>query len=590
MTDPVQVNGLCKAYRAGRGLKRVYEDFSLRIADSARLVCLMGPDGAGKSTLMKLLAGVLRPDQGQVRLCGMVPDSSDLAFTSKVGYMSQTLGLYGELTVRENLEIFAALRGMDVRKNAADLDGILRKVGLFEFSNRQADSLSGGMKQKLGLACAVCACPRCLILDEPTVGVDPVSRQELWAITFDYVRREGAFCLFSSAYLEEAAAADQAVMLQNGRIVLQGAAAQLRTGLQGRTFAVSTGDLPYTATVRRLMFSSRHFLDDSPLLDICPRMGRIDVLAAPGATVQSLGVFLKEKMPDAAFGLKVAPREPQLEDVYVAHTLDFSQKTALPDPGAAFERRTVIDVRGICKRFGSFTAVRHSDFKVQKGEIFGLLGPNGAGKTTTFRMICALLKPTEGQVTVGGYDLRTAKSDLRAHIGYVSQKFSLYRKLTARQNLEYFGRSYGISGSKLKKRVEELLDEFSLRGSADDLSESLPFGLQRQLSMACALIHRPEVLFLDEATSGADPMARRTFWNRVCALSSGGTTVVVTTHFMDEAEYCDRFLIQDRGRILVLGTPDEVCTQGGRRVSIEDAFVALVHQFRQQEGRHAQDA
>jgi ABC-2 type transport system ATP-binding protein len=581
----LEIRDLERGYRRGIKIVPVYKDFNLEIPDSCRSVCLMGPDGAGKSTLLKLIAGVLRPHRGTVRLGGMTPDSTDFSFTKTIGYMSQQLGLYGELSVMDNLRIFSGLRGLEQKGADEKLSGILDRVGLLKFRDYAADSLSGGMKQKLGLACAIAANPKYIILDEPTVGVDPVSRKELWSVIGGYMKESGAVCLFSSAYLEEASAADMAVMLDNGRIVLKGAAGELCKSAQGRTFRISVGPgLPYSATARRLMFCSRRFDENSPILDLCPRLGCIDVIAREGATVEELDAFAENSVPGAAGQLEVRPRQPQLEDVYILHTLDFSLMMPKPDvrglKSSHKDDPVVIDVKGISKKFGRFTAVRHSNFQVRRGEIFGLLGPNGAGKTTTFRMICALLTPTDGEVTVNGFNLRTAKSELRQTIGYVSQKFSLYRRLNSVQNLEYFGLSYGLSGKRLHDRIEELLDEFSLRGNEKEPSMDLPFGLQRQLSMACALIHRPKILFLDEATSGADPMARRNFWNRICALSCEGTSVIVTTHFMDEAEYCDRFLIQDRGKILVLGSPEEICTREGRRLSIEEAFVDLVAQFR----------
>ena len=240
----------------------------------------------------------------------------------------------------------------------------------------------------------------------------------------------------------------------------------------------------------------------------------------------------------------------------------------------------IITVSDIKKSFGKFTAVHHSSFTVKRGEIFGLLGPNGAGKTTTFRMICGLLNPTSGTILINKFNLRKAKAAVREQIGYVSQKFSLYKKLTLKQNLDYFAGSYGLYGKAKEERINYLIDDFMLRPFCDVLSEDLPFGIQRQLSMACALLHNPKILFLDEATSGADPTARRVFWQRIIELSAKGTSVIVTTHFMEEAEYCDRFLIQDKGRILCLGAPDKICFEHGKRVSVEETFISKVKEYR----------
>ncbi len=598
MAALIGIKDLSFSYKRESGTENaVYKDFSLEVPSDVRLLCLTGPDGAGKSTLLKLLAGVIRPKAGTVLLDGRRPDNTDGAFSKDVGYMSQTLGLYGELSVDDNLRIFAGLRGLNEPETSAGnnqntyLDPLLRRAGLINFKDFAADSLSGGMKQKLGLLCAIAAKPKYLILDEPTVGVDVLSRRELWDIIFAYLKEAGACCIFSTAYLDEAAKADEVMLFDGGRVLKRGTAESLCKALTGRTFSIETQGADYTKTVRHLMFHTRRYAEKSPVLDLCPRLGRIDILAAEGATASDISAYLKAEVPfvKRLSALSVQARPALLEDVYVEAVYD----AALPFPPAdeaGLDRDTRdapvdIDVRGINKKFGAFTAVHHSDFKVRHGEIFGLLGPNGAGKTVTFRMICALLMPTEGDVLINGFDLRTAKFSLRATIGYVSQKFSLYRNLTLRQNLNYFGRSYGILGRGLKLRIEELLEEFALKKFEHELSCNLPFGVQRQLSMACALIHRPKILFLDEATSGADPGARRNFWNRISALSSEGTSVIVTTHFMEEAEYCDRFLIQDKGRILVLGTPEEICQKDGARVSVEEAFLDEILKRRREEGQ-----
>ena len=397
-------------------------------------------------------------------------------------------------------------------------------------------------------------------------------------------------------------------MMNDAKEVLQGKPDDISYKMKGRTYSVELGELNYQKTVREVMSISERCYKDSPLIDVCPRLSKIDIVTKDKDCENTVYDFLKDNL-DIEF--KIENREPILEDAYIYQsylnrlqkecTATSSSATATTfrssEKSAAHKNKSfctplkvtpydtgepVVMVDKIKKKFGNFTAVHQSSFKVHKGEIFGLLGPNGAGKTTTFRMICALLKPTSGNVTVNGFDLKKAKDDARATIGYVSQKFSLYRKLNVYQNLEYFGLSYGLEVKPLKARIEELLDEFSLRKYKDVQSEDLPFGLQRQLSMACALIHKPKILFLDEATSGADPVARRVFWDRVSSLASSGTCVIVTTHFMEESEYCDNFLIQDQGKILVLGAPDKICIKDGHRISIEQAFVELVHKFRAQ--------
>ena len=618
--DLLNIVNLKKFYlREDRSKNVVFENFDLRIDDTPRLISLTGPDGAGKSTLLKLICGIIAPDCGEIKFAGFTPSGENKEFVRANGYMSQSLGLYEELSVWQNLNIFAGLKGLDLKSGEEYLRGLLRRVGLLSFKDYAVDSLSGGMKQKLGVACAIAARPRLLVLDEPTVGVDPLSRRELWAIVREYLDQSGAKCIFSTAYFDEAADADLTLILLGGKIIAQERAAKITAALRDRTFRICSEG--YQSLARRLMFKTQRFLKNSPLIDICPRDGSVDLLSEEPISLRDLQGFLNASLSgndedssgestarengggenfkisnesmkfnegikfNESAKFKLSPREASLEDAYI-----FLNKAEIGAANFGYEKKsfdaaqTVIKVRDVSKKFGSFTAVENTSFEVKKGEIFGLLGPNGAGKTTTFRMICALLGMSGGKISVMGEDLRYAKSSIRSRIGYVSQKFSLYKKLSCYQNLEYFGRSYGIGGMALKRRIEELLSEFGLQRLRNETWQNLPFGAGRNLSMACALIHRPEILFLDEATSGADPLSRRLFWNRINALARTGVSVVVTTHFMEEAEYCDRFLIQDRGKILALGSPDEVCVQHGRRLSVQQAFINEVQKFRSEAG------
>ena len=620
--DLLNIVNLKKFYlREDRSKNVVFENFDLRIGDAPRLISLTGPDGAGKSTLLKLICGIIAPDCGEIKFAGFIPSGENKEFVRANGYMSQSLGLYEELSVWQNLNIFAGLKGLDLKGGEEYLRGLLRRVGLLSFKDYAVDSLSGGMKQKLGVACAIAARPRLLVLDEPTVGVDPLSRRELWAIVREYLDQSGAKCIFSTAYFDEAADTDLTLILLGGKIIAQSPAAKITAALRDRTFRICSED--YQSLARRLMFKTQRFLKNSPLIDICPRDGSVDLLSDEPISLRDLQGFLNASLSGSdengggesterengggenfkisnenmkfnegikfnesgGAKFKLSPREASLEDAYI-----FLNKAEIGAANFGYEKKsfdaaqTVIKVRDVSKKFGSFTAVENTSFEVKKGEIFGLLGPNGAGKTTTFRMICALLGMSGGEISVMGEDLRYAKSAIRSRIGYVSQKFSLYKKLSCYQNLEYFGRSYGIGGMALKRRIEELLSEFGLQRLRNETWQNLPFGAGRNLSMACALIHRPEILFLDEATSGADPLSRRLFWNRINALARTGVSVVVTTHFMEEAEYCDRFLIQDRGKILALGSPDEVCVQHGRRLSVQQAFINEVQKFRSEAG------
>ena len=598
MAKIIEISALCKSYQTQKRKQLlVFDNFNLAIESDCHLICLTGPDGAGKSTLLKILAGVLPFDKGQVLLNGTKPDMANAKFSKDVGYMSQTLGLYEELTVWDNLTILSGLRGLKLKESSDYLTKLLTSVNLINFKDREAGALSGGMKQKLALCCTIAARPKILILDEPTVGVDPVSRNELWNIILSYLKEVQGYCIFSTAYLEEADFCDLVLMLNDGKLLLQGSKESLLNKLPHQTYSLEDTKDNYQQALKKALQLT--FRDDanSPILDICPRLGRIDILTTKGCSLEELKLYLQKHFNDT---FKLNTRGPILEDVYIHNALTEQLKiqskiTAIKKSNSSDtacstlnnQRSEIVIARNIKKCFGNFVAVDDSSFKVHIGEIFGLLGPNGAGKTTTFRMICALSKPTSGQVTINGFDLAKAKHDARATIGYVSQKFSLYRKLSVYQNLEYFGLSYGLKPKALKERIKELLSEFNLEDFKDINSETLPFGIQRQLSMACALIHKPKILFLDEATSGADPLARRNFWYLINKLATTGTCVVVTTHFMEEAEYCDNFLIQDQGKILVLGSPNTICRKDNKRISIQEKFVSLILDSRNQEAEHA---
>ena len=572
---------------------------------SDRLIALVGPDGAGKSTFMRLLCGLEAPDEGRLSVLGTTPDPDNEDFTTRIAFMPQTLGLYKTLSCRENLEVFAGLRGFEGEADGAAglkhrIAELLSMTGLAGFEDRQAGKLSGGMKQKLALASALLRIPDLLLLDEPTVGVDPLSRRELWSVVRRMLADTPMTCVFSTAYLEEAEAADRVLLFESGRIIADENPQTFISRAKGRTYLLplaNRAEHDAQMLCRRLSEETAATRSDALFLDIVPRMG--------GAAATTLAPTLPVK--DARVPTGFVPRQPSLEDAYALLTFPRAPKTAnrlasppsdVSDTSAddTAECPVVIRADGIARKFGNFVAVADTSFEVRRGEIFGLLGPNGAGKTTTFRMLCGLLVPSKGQIEVAGYDLRTAKAGARARIGYVAQKFSLYGKLSVEQNLRYFGRSYGFFGQALQDRIDASLEDFGLTDRRDTTAGSLSFGAKRDLSMACGLIHSPEILFLDEATSGADLASRRAFWRRINALAAAGISVVVTTHFLEEAEYCDRFLIQDAGKVLALGTPREVKQRAAvlsavsgqslvvDRMSIEDAFIAIV-----EAGRRSQE-
>lgn len=596
----------------GRPPIRAVNGLSVSIPASARLVALVGPDGAGKSTLMRLVCGLEVPDDGWVEVLGQTPDPDDEGFLETVAYMPQSLGLYKDLSVIENLELFGTLRGAKPMHEGMTLEAhyqhLLTLTGLAGFENRLAGQLSGGMKQKLALSIALVRAPRLLMLDEPTVGVDPLSRRELWGIIDHMMASTQTTCLFSTAYLEEAEKADWVICLTDGHLLAADTPQALLAKAQGQTFWVHLGEKPdaikqtYT---RRLMQSVVGAVEHSLCLDVVPRDGAVELLTQTPQTIETVKAWLGQLWDDAFLEcVEVTPRPARMEDTYALMTFEGThraepgitvdalatqkaQNTPTTSPVEATQDAPyVIEATDVSRHFGDFVAVAQSSFTVRRGEIFGLLGPNGAGKTTTFRMLCGLLTPSSGHVTLEGRDLRKALAKARADIGYVAQKFSLYANLTVEANLRYFARSYGFYGAALTQKVDDALVAYELADYRAMTANDLPLGAKRDLAIACALLHHPNILFLDEATSGADLASRRHFWRGLTRLAAQGTTIVVTTHFMEEAEYCDRFLIQEAGRILAIGTPDDIrgvarkVSNGKPIRSIEEAFIAVVEDDR----------
>ena len=541
---------------------------------------LIGPDGAGKTTLMRLAAGLLAPDSGAIQVLGLDATRDALAVQSALGYMPQRFGLYEDLTVQENLDLYADLQGVPRVERAERYAELMRMTGLAPFTRRLAGRLSGGMKQKLGLACTLVRAPRLLLLDEPTVGVDPVSRRELWAIIDRLVQEQGMSVLLSTAYLDEAERCQAVVLLHAGQVLDQGPPRQMSERLAGRVWAVNVpgrrqrdvqADLEGRPGVVDALVQGEHVrvvLDgrrDPESLGL----DRLDARALPPRFEDGFIDLLKGSQ--AAMAVPPRPAAGKEGERFLT-----DQAATWREPDSA----PVIQVADLRRHFGDFWAVDGISFQVRRGEIFGLLGANGAGKSTTFRMLCGLLPASAGRLQVAGLDLRHAAAAARGRIGYMSQKFSLYGNLSAVQNLAFFASAYGLGFRQRQARMAWALREFELEKYADQLSGQLSLGYKQRLAMACALMHQPEILFLDEPTSGVDPLARREFWRRINALARAGVTVLVTTHFMEEAEYCDRLAIMAAGRILAMDEPAAIKaaarTAANPEPSLEDAFVALV--------------
>ena len=580
----VEAAGLTKVF-SGRGSRDVTAlnalDLSLR---EGELTALVGPDGAGKTTLLRMICGLMMPTGGSLQVVGLDVTKEPERVQRELGYMPQRFGLYEDLTVQENMTLYADLHGIPAAMRAERFRHLLQMTGLSEFCGRLAGNLSGGMKQKLGLACTLVRSPRLLLLDEPTVGVDPLSRRDLWTILERLVRQEQLSVLVSTAYMDEAERCQQVYVMNHGRFLASGTPASLRKMAAGRCYeTVCPAGLPVRVLQSQL-------LDEETVVDAVPVHGAVHFIV--GENSSQLGVLTK-------FGLQAQPVTERLEDAFMLllHNDEAVQQGGtmvsrhLPvDSGAASTVRAAnalvdIEVEGLVRRFGDFTAVDHTSFQVYRGEVFGLLGPNGAGKTTTFRMLCGLLPATAGRLMVAGVDLRETRREGRRNLGYVAQKFSLYGNLSVRENLRFYGGVYGLYGQALRTRMAAVMAEFQLTDRADVLAEALPGGYKQRLSMAAALIHEPQILFLDEPTSGIDPLARRRFWQQITDLSLRGTTIIITTHFMEEAEYCDRFMIQDHGQLLVLGSPQSVREQMSMPCEdMNEIFLAIVENHRAQEG------
>jgi len=571
MTDVLaRIEGLSHGFDGRPALRGISAEIQPGI-----ITGLIGPDAAGKTTLLRLLAGLMRPEQGRITVLGHDMATDAAKAHASIGYMPQRFGLYEDLSVAENLDLFADLHGLSMATRKERAERLLHFTGLARFNARLAGQLSGGMKQKLGLACALLARPRFLLLDEPSVGVDPASRRELWAIVSTMLAEgsaDGMGVIWATAYLDEAARCGRVLLLHEGALLADSPPGDFIAPLQGRVFRLTVPEGTRRAVGNRAA-------EDPAVLDAVVEGDAVRIVLREGAAPPDPATF---------GGLALAPLAPRFEDGFVDRL--GGQKPAAPAVLAVRSGPAtgpVIEVRDLVRRFGDFVAVDRVSFQVAPGEIFGLLGPNGAGKSTTFRMLCGLLRPSGGSALVAGQDLLRAPSAARGRIGYMAQRFSLYAELSVRENLRFFARVYGLDRKARAAAIGQALDRFELRDMADSVAGALPLGVKQRLALAAALLHAPEILFLDEPTSGVDPVTRRAFWARIGALADSGVAVLVTSHFMDEAEYCDRLGIISDGRLIATGTPASlrarVATAALPEPTLEDAFIALVQGAGQRE-------
>ncbi|WP_323669271.1 ATP-binding cassette domain-containing protein [Aliarcobacter butzleri] len=533
---------------------------------SGKITGIVGPDGAGKTTLIRMLTGLLAPTFGELKVLNYNMPNTSSVFLQQIGYMPQKFGLYEDLTVYENLKLYSDLQNIENSNNR--IDELLTFTSLKKFQDRLAGKLSGGMKQKLGLACALIKKPKLLLLDEPGVGVDPISRIELWEIVQKLLEDDIAV-VWSTSYLDEAQNCDEVILLNEGNCLYQGTPQNLKKNMKDRVFLISGIFLQKRETLTKI-------LEQDEILDAVLVGSKIRINLKKNTTLP------KEFIYKLGEDVKIEAIEPIFEDCFV-DILNIKTKahSQLVENMKNIEKSSLklIEAKSLTKKFGNFVATDNIDFEIGNGEIFGFLGPNGAGKSTTFKMLCGLLTPTFGTAKVLGEDLYKSNSNIKNSIGYMAQKFSLYGNLKIKDNLDFFSGIYGLKNKKREEKIEEMIEIFDFKNYLHLNANSLPLGIKQRLSLACSVMHEPKVLFLDEPTSGVDPITRKEFWTHINGMVKKGVSIMVTTHFMDEAEYCDKIMLIYKGKNIASGTPDELKALVGPNASMQDAFITLVKKY-----------
>ena len=542
---------------------------------------IVGPDGAGKTTTLRMLTSIMDPDEGTAFITGLNTQTAAGKVKDHLAYMSQRFGLYPDLTVAENIHFYADLYGVPKKGRKKRVTELLGFTQMQAFTRRNARDLSGGMKQKLQLICALIHTPAVLLLDEPTNGVDPVSRRDFWRILYNIVK-QGVSILVSTAYLDEAERCDRIGLLNRGTLLATGSPHDLKQLMPGKILTIQSPD---ARKINKLL-QTKQLQTGRPALDVNVFGDTVHIVCS---SIEDTKKQVMELIRSSSMKVgDIRQALPSLEDILInmmekntpsdkplvlkGGTAAF--KTADTRPPPNIENRLddhiapghppgqlAVQADSLTRTFGSFTAVDHISFKVPKGEIFGFLGPNGAGKSTTIRMLCGLLSPSSGSGMVEGFDIFTQAEQIKQHIGYMSQKFSLYEDLTVEENIQFYGGIYGLKNAAMKKRKAWAIDMSGLAGHEKSLTQVLSTGWKQRLALACAILHEPPILFLDEPTSGVDPLSRRRFWDLIYSMADQGVTVFVTTHYMEEAEYCDRIALIYKGRMIAMGTPTQLKTR-----------------------------
>jgi ABC-2 type transport system ATP-binding protein len=554
-----------------RGLEKKYEDvIAVRGLDltvhRGEIFGLVGPDGAGKTTTIQMLCTLSPPSAGEAKVLGMDTVKQAGAIRGRIGYMSERFNLYPTLTVDENLDFFAQLRNVPREVSKQRKEELLQFCRLEPFRKRRAEHLSGGMQKKLALACSLIHEPEVIFLDEPTTGVDPVSRRDFWRIISGFLAR-GITVLVSTPYLDEAERFNRVALMHQGKIIACDVPQNLKAELSGELLEIRAAPArKAVAVLKQAPFASAPQLFGDTIHVMVDESEKRhpeikDLLEQKGVTVEEI-----RRIP------------PSLEDIFVCRLAEPEEKMpsytadngpsdmASPQDNSGEAAIRVVD---LTRKFGDFTAVDHVSFEVKRGEIFGLLGPNGSGKTTTIRMITGLLAPTSGNAWVLGQDISKEAGKAQSKMGYMSQKFSLFADLTVEENIRLYGGLYGLSGPLLEERKKWVLDMAGLRGKEKTMTHELSGGWKQRLALGCTVIHSPEVIFLDEPTAGVDPLSRRSFWEFMEELTTKGTTIFITTHYMDEAEHCHRLGLMYQGKLIALGSSRELKTVWARGELLE---------------------
>lgn len=526
--------------------------------EEGKIIGLVGPDGAGKTTFIRLLLGLLLPTSGSIKVLGLNPATDVDELHKYIGYMPQKFGLYEDLSVIENLNLYADLKNISREEKDATFKMLLDFTGLQPFQTRLAGNLSGGMKQKLGLACALLGKPKFLLLDEPGVGVDPISRRELMKMVRNLAQNNMTI-LWSTSYLDEAEGFDEVMLFNEGKMIYNGIPSMLTQTMEGNVFLARKNDMKNRALLRTLLKSGKKIVD----------------AVIEGDAVR---LVVKDDAVKKEFQDFITPVKPKFEDavIDVLGGAPLGESLVAKNIEVKSNAEYMIEADNLTKVYGgNFYAADKISFKVKKGEIFGLLGPNGAGKSTTFKMMCGLSKPTFGHAYIEGIDMTKNASLAHSHLGYMAQKFSLFSTLTVQANLNFFAGIYGLKGEVKKERIQQMVDIFDLQPYLNKWAGTLPLGFKQRLALSCAIMHNPSILFLDEPTSGVDPLTRREFWKHINSMVEKGVTVMVTTHFMDEAEYCDRIALIYHGHAIKIGAPNEIKQRGE---TMEDAFIRIIQE------------